>query len=510
MIELRGIGKTFPGVRALAGVTLSIEASEVLGLVGENGAGKSTLMKILAGVYPAGTFEGEVAVGSRVQAFRSPRDARRAGIAVVHQELSLIPDMSIADNLVLGREPTRFGLFDSARAHALARAMLRDVLGADAAAIDVDQPAGHLGVGMQQMLEIARALSEQARVIVLDEPTAALTDSETARLFSLVRARRSAGTSFVYISHRLEEISALCDRVAVLRDGQLVDVVEPTARLVPLMTGKEELPPSRPRAKERQQTDPSGGVPWLSGVLAVNLLRVAHPRLPGRYVVDGLSFTVRAGEVVALAGAMGSGRTATLNALFGAKHDGAIAVDGKMREVRSPREAIAAGIALVPEDRKGAGLVLGASVADNLAMASLDQFFVDHARVEQRAEQRLRDLSIKAPGLGAEVATLSGGNQQKVVIGKWLERSPRVLLLDEPTRGVDVGAKEELYALIEQLSARGHAVVLASSDLPEVVRLADRVLVLREGRLAGELARPFTPLAIMELAVGEAKKEAAA
>ena len=516
VIELRGIGKQFPGVRALHDVTLAIESGEVLGLVGENGAGKSTLMKILGGAYPAGTFTGEVVIGTRVQAFRSPRDARRAGIAVVHQELSLIPDMSVADNLVLGREPTRFGVFDSARAHAQARKMLRDVLGADAAGIDVDAPAGHLGIGMQQMLEIARALSEEARVIVLDEPTAALTDGETARLFELVRARRSAGTSFIYISHRLDEIAALCDRVAVLRDGELVGVVAANAELVPLMTGRE-IEPQRHRdhGEEKQSPDAVASVPlrFKPPIFEVSQLRVAHPTLAGRHVVDDLSFTVRAGEVVALAGAMGSGRTATLSALFGAAKSavtGTISVDGKQRRIRTPIDAIAAGLALVPEDRKGKGLVLGASVADNLAMASLDELVIDSARAEQRAQQRLRDLNIKAPGLGAEVATLSGGNQQKVVIGKWLEREPRVLLLDEPTRGVDVGAKAELYALIEQLVARGHAVVLASSDLPEVVRLADRVLVLREGRLAGELARPFTQLAIMQLAVGEAAKEVAA
>jgi ABC-type sugar transport system ATPase subunit len=340
-------------------------------------------------------------------------------------------------------------------------------------------------------------------VIVLDEPTAALTDGETARLFELVRVRRSAGTSFIYISHRLDEIAALCDRVAVLRDGELVGVVGANAELVPMMTGKEasEL---GPRASRRNAGDT---------VLDVQHLSIAHPTLAGRHVVDDLSFTVHAGEVVALAGAMGSGRTATLSALFGAAKSavtGTISVEGKPRSIRNPIDAIAAGLALVPEDRKGAGLVLGASVADNLAMASLDELVIDSARAEQRALQRLRDLSIKAPGLGAEVATLSGGNQQKVVIGKWLERAPRVLLLDEPTRGVDVGAKAELYALIEQLVARGHAVVLASSDLPEVVRLADRVLVLREGRLAGELVRPFTQLAIMQLAVGEPAKEVAA
>ncbi len=522
-VELRKIGKQFPGVRALHDVSLAIERGEVLGLVGENGAGKSTLMKILGGAYGVGSYRGDVVVGGRVQSFRSTREARRAGIAIVHQELALVPGMSVADNLVLGREPARFGVVDGARAHQVAREMLRGVLGDDADAIDLATPVEQLGVGVQQILEIARALADDARVIVLDEPTAALTDAETERLFALVRARRAAGASFVYISHRLEEIAALCDRVAVLRDGELVGTVPGTIAtddIVRLMTGDViqfyKLPGSGEKTPQLAKMD---NVP----IFAAEHLRVAHPALPGRFVVDDLSFEVRAGEVVALAGAMGSGRTATLSALFGAARSevtGTIRVDGKDVVLRSPRDAIAAGLALVPEDRKAHGLVLGASVGDNLALATLRELstlgIVDSARAEQRALSRSRDLDIKAPGLGAEVANLSGGNQQKVVIGKWLERAPRVLLLDEPTRGVDVGAKAEIYALVEQLVARGHAVVLASSDLPEVMRLADRVLVLREGKLVAELAHPaLTPLAIMQHAVGtpipeEAHREARA
>ena len=500
MIELRDIGKTFPGVRALDGVTLAIQPGEVLGLVGENGAGKSTLIKILGGVYEVGSFTGEVLIAGKVQAFRSTLDARRAGIAIVHQELALVPEMSIAENLMLGREPVRFGMVDQAELEANARALLAPVLGAEADALDFQAPVGELGVGVQQCLEIARALADRAKVVVLDEPTAALSEAESEKLFALIRERRAAGDSFVYISHRLEEIAMLCDRVAVLRDGALVDVVAPGADLVPLMTGAGI--PDRARARARDTRT--------STVLRIRNLRVAHPGLPGRFVVDGLSFEVAAGEVVALAGAMGAGRTATLATLFGcakAGYAGSVEVDGKSIALPHPRAAIAAGFAYVPEDRKAMGLVLGLSVADNLALSALGRLsklgIVDGANVEHCALTRLREMSIKAPSLGAEVATLSGGNQQKVVIGKWLELAPRVLLLDEPTRGVDVGAKAEIYALVEDLTARGHAVVLASSDLPEVVRLADRVIVLREGKPAGELVGDdITPIRIMQLAVG--------
>jgi ABC-type sugar transport system ATPase subunit len=498
VVELRRIGKEFPGVRAVHDVSLDVAPGEVLGLVGENGAGKSTLIKILAGVYPAGSFRGELAVGGAVRRFRGTRDARRAGVAVVHQELALVPDMSVADNLLLGRELGWSGLVDAARTEAAATALLRRVLGDRAAGIDVTAPAGRLGIGVQQTIEIARALGEDARVIVLDEPTAALTEAEAERLFEIVRDRRAAGASFVYISHHLDEVLALCDRIAVMRDGRVVAVRRPDEtsidELVAVMTGEElaDAPARRPAPG--------------AAVLEVDALTIEHPARLGRPVVDRLSFEVRAGEVVALAGAMGAGRTATLSALFGlarARVTGQVRIDGRPARLADPARAIAAGLALVPEDRKGAGLVLDLSVADNLALAAVGGGLIDPVAAEHAAQARVDQLRIKAPGVGAEVLTLSGGNQQKVVIGRWLDRRPRVLLLDEPTRGVDVGAKAEIYRLIEELTALGCAVVLASSDLPEVIRLADRVLVLRDGRLAGALDRgELTQAAILRLACG--------
>jgi ribose transport system ATP-binding protein len=500
MIQLRDIGKEFPGVRALGGVSLSIERGEVLGLVGENGAGKSTLIKILGGVYAAGEFEGEIVVDGRARSFRSTRDARAAGIAVVHQELSLVPEMSVTDNLLLGKEVVRWGgVVDGAASEARARAILTRTAGEIADTMDVSEPAGRLGVGMQQVIEIARALGDEragetASLVVLDEPTAALSEAEARRLFEVVRQRREDGASFVLISHHLDEVMAVCDRVAVLRDGKLVavrGVAEVTKEeIVELMTGEVAVHVQVHVHAHAHDHDP---------VLEVDGLRV---KKGDRWVVDGLSFEVRAGEVVALAGAMGAGRTATMSALFGLVQ-GEVKVDGKRVVVNEPRDAIAAGLALVPEDRKGAGLVLGMSVVENMALPAKTGWMVDGARMEKVASQRVKELRIKVPGLGAEVATLSGGNQQKVVIGKWLERAPRVLLLDEPTRGVDVGAKAEIYRLIEELTAKGHAVLLASSDLPEIVRLADRVIVMRDGTCVGELSGDaISGLSIMKLAMG--------
>jgi len=470
-LVMRGIGKRFGGVVALDGAALEARAGEILGLCGENGAGKSTLLKILAGVYAHGSYDGEVLVDGVPLALRSTADARAAGIAIVHQELMLVPEMTVAENLLLGREPRRLGFVDDAALEARARALCARF---GEGGLDVRAKVGSLGIGVQQIVEIVRALQDDARVLVLDEPTAALTGDEAARLFAWLRDLAARGTTCIYVSHRMDEVFALCHRITVLRDGKTVGTVE-TARssgqeVVRMMVGRDLAAAHPPGA---------GAAANARDVLDVRGLSVAG-------ALHDVSLRVRAGEVVALAGAMGSGRTALLSTLFGcatAPVSGDVLVGGRRVALDSPRAAIAAGIALVPEDRKGRGLVLDLTVAENLA---LPLGLADGDAAETIARARIDELRIRGRA-DSPVATLSGGNQQKVVLGKWLHRPPRLLLLDEPTRGVDVGAREEIYALIAALCKKGVAVLMASSDLPEVQRLADRIVVLRGGRAVTEL-----------------------
>ncbi len=473
-IELLGIEKSFGGVRALRGASLSASPGEVLAVCGENGAGKSTLLKVLTGVHPHGTFAGTLRVFGQERRFRGTADAQAANIAIVHQELMLVPELTVAENLLLGREPVRFGLMDDFELEAKARRILARYGFGD---VDPRAKIADLGVGVQQIVEIARALSFDAKVLVLDEPTAALTSDECTRLFSILRDLRAKGTCILYVSHRMDEIFAICDRITVLRDGETAGTLatsQTTVReIVSLMIGREAPETSKPKSRIDAEVE-----------LETKTLSL---QTAGRSPLSEISLTVRRGEIVAVCGAMGSGRTALLSTLFGCARGvvtGQVMLGGKPLFPRSPLEAIAQGIALLPEDRKGKGLVLAMTVAENLALPTAA--CGNDLAEAKLAQKRIRELRIR--GEADTVAlTLSGGNQQKVVLGKWLETPPKLLLLDEPTRGVDVGAREEIYLLLEQIAARGTAVLVASSDLPEVLRLAHRIYVLRQGKVCGEL-----------------------
>ena len=503
LLELRAITKDFPGVRALDGVSFDLERAEVHALCGENGAGKSTLIKVLCGCFPSGSHGGEIVLEGRLVHFKSLRAAEEHGIALIAQELALVPELSVAENIMLGREPVRHGLIRWATVRDEARRALELV----GMAVDPDRPVRELGIGQQQMVEIAKALAKNAAILVLDEPTAALPDADARRLLALLGQLRARGVSSIYISHRLEEVFEIADRITVLRDGRSIATGKASEltpdRVIALMVGREV----------------SGLYPRPDGapgdtLLAVEGWTVEDPVNPGRLVLKDVSFQVRAGEILGIAGLMGAGRTALLSSIFGVARSavrGRLDVAGRARKLpfRSPSEAIAAGLSLVSEDRKRYGLVLEASLRDNLTLVTLRRFsrrgLLDHAAREREARDQFESLRIKAPGLGALVNQLSGGNQQKVVLGKWLMAHPRVLFLDEPTRGIDVGAKAEVYGLMSALASRGMGVVLVSSDLPELLGMSHRTLVLSQGRQTALLeGGAVTPEGVMAAATMKA------
>jgi ABC-type sugar transport system ATPase subunit len=475
-VRFEGIGKSFPGVQALRGVTLEIEAGTCHALCGENGAGKSTLGKILAGIQPPD--EGRLVVLGHELRFRSPREALAAGVAMVHQELAFCDNLSVAENLCLGHLPTRRGLVDGADMARRATALLAET----GTTLDVRRPFGELSIGQRQMVQIAAAVGGGARVIVFDEPTSSLSQAEAERLYELIGRLKSRGVTCIYVSHRMPEIFQLCDAVSVLRDGQHVATRRVAglteAELVHLMIGRpvaEYLPPARGDTRGEE------------------VLRVEGLSAPGRF--HEISFSVRAGEIVGLAGLMGAGRSEVACAVFGLDHEtsGQIHLRGKPVRIQRPSDAIRLGIGFVPEDRKKQGLVLSESALHNTSLPMLPRLsrlgWLHLARERVIATDYFTRLRVRAPSVDARVAGLSGGNQQKIVLAKWLAAQSDVLILDEPTRGVDVGAKAEIHALIGDLAAQGTAILLISSELPELLALAERILVLREGRLVGEVDR---------------------
>jgi ABC-type sugar transport system ATPase subunit len=502
LLEMREITKSFPGVRALDGVSFDLRAGELHALVGENGAGKSTLMKVLAGVYPHGAYGGEIVIDGAARRFASVRDAEAAGVAVIFQELSLIKELSIGENIFLGREPRRFGVIRWEELYSRAQKLLDELR----LPLDPRTPVGHLGIGQQQLVEIAKALSQEARILVLDEPTAALTGSEVETLFRIIRDLKARGVGMIYISHKLEEVFRVSERITVLRDGRTVGT-DPTRaldepRVIARMVGRE-VGDIFPEALHER-----GDV-----VFEVRGMTVEDPNVRGKLLVDDVSFAVRRGEVLGIAGLMGAGRSDLLMGVFGAhmgRTSGEVYVGGERVQIRRPADAIRHGVGFVTEDRKRFGLVLEQTILNNMTLAGLSHLsgrFVTDVDAEAAAGGRaMKDLRVKANSVFTVAGTLSGGNQQKVVLAKWLLTNPRVLFLDEPTRGIDVGAKQEIYAQINRLAREGLAIVLVSSELPEVLGLSDRVLVLHEGRVTGEFKRAeATPEAVMACATGHRK-----
>ena len=490
LLEVSGISKSFPGVRALHEVGFSVDRGEVVALLGENGAGKSTLMKILAGVQPAD--RGEISIDGKMVKVSSVEEGLAQGIALIHQELNLATNLSVGANIFLGREPKKRGLIDEKTIAAESRKYL-DKVGLD---VPPETLVGDLTIGKQQLVEIAKALSTDARILIMDEPTSSLSQRETGRLFEVVKDLRGNGVSIVYISHRLAEVIELADRVVVLRDGENAgelkkdEVTHDT--MVSLMVG-------------RDLSQFYAHMPLDAGEMVLSVSGLRTPVHPGHE----LNFELKAGEIVGLAGLVGAGRTELLESLFGIAPavGGTIEVNGAAVTISNPRDAIEAGLALVPEDRKQQGLILDMAVADNLSLASLERDqrkgFLNFDAENAISKEMVERMRIKTPSDRQIVRFLSGGNQQKVVIGKWLAMKPGVLLLDEPTRGIDIGAKQEIYALMEELAEQGVAILFVSSEMEEVLGMADRVLVMHEGQLTGELKRDqMSEEAILHLATG--------
>jgi ABC-type sugar transport system ATPase subunit len=484
LLQATGICKSFPGVKALDGVNITVRSGRLNALLGENGAGKSTLMNILAGVFPPD--KGTVMLEGKLVSFENTRQAQAAGISIIFQELNLVQELSIAENIFIGREPlTRLGLVDYKRMNRDAAALLKEL------ELDVDPRTlvSKLRVGAQQVVEIAKAISYNSRVIIMDEPTSAITEHEIEVLFRLIKRLKQNGVGLIYISHKLDELPQIADDITVFRDGTFVGAREfkdvTRDEMIRMMVGRElsDLFPKTPSKPGE-------------AVLRVRNISLQHAERAGDFAVKNVSFEVRRGEVLGIFGLMGAGRTELLQTVFGLHphtSTGEIEVSGKPVKIRSPRDAIAAGLALAPEDRKADGVVLGLSIAHNLTLSCLPRI-ERMGLLQPQMERKLVDnyvgrLRVKTPSIQQAVINLSGGNQQKVVLAKWLATDPKVLLLDEPTRGIDINAKKEIYTLIDELAQSGLAVVMVSSELPEILGIADRILVLCEGRLTAEYSR---------------------
>ncbi|MFB0835912.1 multiple monosaccharide ABC transporter ATP-binding protein [Arthrobacter halodurans] len=488
ILEMRSITKEFPGVKALDNVSLSVKAAEVHAICGENGAGKSTLMKVLSGVYPHGTYTGDIFYQNEVQQFRDIRASEQAGIVIIHQELALIPELSIMENIFLGNEPSKWGVIDWAEARLrstelLARVGLRE---------DPDTPIKEIGVGKQQLVEIAKALNKSVKLLILDEPTAALNESDSQHLLDLILGLKGRGITSIIISHKLNEIEQIADSITIIRDGKSIETLDVKAdgvdedRIIKGMVGRtleSRFPDHEPTIGET--------------FFEVRNWNVGHPQVEDRLVCKNSNFFVRRGEIVGFAGLMGAGRTELARSVFGRSYgrflSGELHMDGKKLELRNVPQAIDAGLAYVTEDRKTLGVNLLDDIKSTVVSANLKKIsrlsvVDDHAEFET-AERYRKSLRIKAPTVEEGVSKLSGGNQQKVVLAKWMFTDPELLILDEPTRGIDVGAKYEIYGIVQELARQGKGVIVISSELPELLGLSDRIYTIFEGAITGVVTK---------------------
>ncbi|MBN1799370.1 MAG: ATP-binding cassette domain-containing protein [Spirochaetales bacterium] len=501
ILEFDRVTKDFPGIRALSEVSFKVKRGEIHGVCGENGAGKSTLMKILAGVYPYQSYEGRVFFNGEELMFSgsSIRKAIEKGIAIVYQELALVSQMTVGENIYLGREPNQKGIINWNELYS----KTQDILAKYKLKIPFASTVGKLGVGQQQLVEITKALSEDAKLLILDEPTSALTETEVDTLMSILNTLKKNGVTCIYISHKIEEFFRIADTITVLRDGKTINTVSSKRTTVPaiikMMVGRE-MKERFPKAEHKME----------DVVLEVKNLTAFHPEYPSRVIVEDISFCLHKGEILGIAGLMGSGRTELVTTLFGEygiNVQGQVIVNNKPFDIRSSRHAMNQGISLVPENRKDQGLILEQSVLENISLPNLQQFSTALA-INKNQEVKICNevvskLGIKLGSLSAQVNSLSGGNQQKVVIAKWLVSNPLILIMDEPTRGIDVGAKYEIYKLMNILAASGVAIIMVSSELPEIMALSDTIMVMHEARCSGILKRKeATQERIMTLATG--------
>lgn len=501
ILEVNGVTKRFPGVIALNNISFNVRRGSIHAICGENGAGKSTLMKILAGIYPRDSYEGSIVFKGEELSFagNSIKQAIHKGIAIVHQELSLVPQITVGENIFLGKEPTSLGGINWHQLYQETKNLL--------ATYNLDIPPSavirDLSVGKQQIIEIAKALSEKADLLILDEPTSALTDNEIETLMRILNQLRDNGVTCIYISHKLEEVFDISDTITVFRDGEAVQTVA-TAN-----TDKEHIISMMVGRKMTERFPKSSHVPG-DVIMEIKNISIKSLEKPGKFLLHDISFNLRKGEILGIAGLMGSGRSELVTAIFGElgrSYTGEIFIEGQLAKNRSAREAMSNGLSLVPEDRKKTGLIVEQSILKNISLPNLEQFasmFSINKHLEiQQCEKIAKEMSVKTPSLHALVSSLSGGNQQKVVIAKWLLSNPKILILDEPTRGIDVGAKYEIYKLMHQLVNDGMAIIMVSSELPEILGMSDRILVMHEGRVSGALDRSdATQEKIMSLATG--------